>query len=64
MYLGMRINVDQNSPLELHKWTIGMDIKSTWTEMLGKLYQQHIESNNSTHKQQQASWRSGSVFGS
>ena len=43
MYLGMRINVDQYSPLELHKWDHNTDIRSVWPDMLGNLYRKHMQ---------------------
>ena len=46
MYLGMRINVDQHSPLELHKWDRDTDIRSVWPDMLGNLYRKHMQSKN------------------
>ena len=55
MYLGMRINIDQYSPLELHKWDHDMDIRSAWTDMLGKLYQKffnYIQNKNLPHTRQ------------
>ena len=74
MYLGMRMNVDQYSPLELHKWDLDTDIRSVWPDMLGNLYRKHMQSKickasickarMGLRGKYKASWRSGSVFGS
>ena len=54
MYLGMRMNVDQYSPLELHKWDLDTDIRSVWPDMLGNLYRKHMQSKHMQSKHMQS----------
>ena len=37
MFLGLRANVDQCSPMEMKEWNHGTDIKSAWSELMGTL---------------------------
>jgi hypothetical protein len=50
LFLGLRMNVDQHSPLNLKEWTEGMNVERVWGFMVTELMAEFVKTNKTFQK--------------